>query len=79
MITDGQRGCMEDQCCSLDPSKSAPCTPKYTERKPVASMLNMAENSVMLAILIDNLHLLKCTFLYHFEPDCSHFIRVNYS
>ncbi|XP_030591061.1 uncharacterized protein LOC115784108 [Archocentrus centrarchus] len=36
MITDGQRGRMEDQCCSLDPSKSAPCTPRYTERKPVA-------------------------------------------
>lgn len=36
MITYGQRGRMEDQCCSLDPSKSAPCTPRYTEKKTVA-------------------------------------------
>ncbi|XP_047426986.1 uncharacterized protein LOC124997373 isoform X2 [Mugil cephalus] len=33
MITQGQRGRMDDQSCSLDPSRSAPCTPKHTDRK----------------------------------------------
>ncbi|XP_040919561.1 uncharacterized protein LOC121199128 [Toxotes jaculatrix] len=37
MISHGQRGRMDNQRCSLDPSKSAPCTPKHTDRKPAAS------------------------------------------
>ncbi|AWP19087.1 putative G-protein-signaling modulator 2-like [Scophthalmus maximus] len=36
MISNGQRGRMDDQSCSLDPSKSAPCTPKPTDRKLAA-------------------------------------------
>ncbi|XP_071328266.1 cyclin-dependent kinase 12 [Trachinotus anak] len=36
MISHGQRGRMDDQCCSFDPSKSAPCTPKHTDRKLAA-------------------------------------------
>ncbi|KAI3359184.1 hypothetical protein L3Q82_002709 [Scortum barcoo] len=40
VISHGQRGRMDDQRCSLDPSKSAPCTPKHTDRKPAESTLN---------------------------------------
>ncbi|XP_045888004.1 integrator complex subunit 3 homolog isoform X1 [Micropterus dolomieu] len=40
MISYGQRGCMDDQRCSLDPSRSAPCTPKHTNIKHSASTLN---------------------------------------
>uniref|UniRef100_A0A3B3ZTX1 Uncharacterized protein n=1 Tax=Periophthalmus magnuspinnatus TaxID=409849 RepID=A0A3B3ZTX1_9GOBI len=35
MIHYGQRGRMEDQCCHLDPSRSAPCSPHYTQRKSI--------------------------------------------
>lgn len=44
MISHVQRGRMDDQRCSLDPSKSAPCTPKHTDRKPAASTLNTGDN-----------------------------------
>ncbi|KAM7387145.1 hypothetical protein PAMA_009658 [Pampus argenteus] len=37
MISHGQRERMDDQRCSLDPCRSAPCTPKHTDRKHVAS------------------------------------------
>lgn len=43
MISYGQRGRMDDQCCSLDPSKSAPCTPKHT-RKAAENLLNSGDN-----------------------------------
>ncbi|XP_035852994.1 uncharacterized protein LOC116059438 isoform X2 [Sander lucioperca] len=36
MISQGQPGRMDNQSCSLDSSKSAPCTPKHTDRKPAA-------------------------------------------
>lgn len=36
MISHGQRGRIEDQCCSLDLSKSAPCTPKHPDREPAS-------------------------------------------
>ncbi|XP_028268831.1 uncharacterized protein LOC114440541 [Parambassis ranga] len=36
MISHGQRGRMDDQCCSLELSKSAPCTPKHTDREPAS-------------------------------------------
>ncbi|XP_075894651.1 uncharacterized protein LOC142896692 [Nelusetta ayraudi] len=32
LINHGQRGRMDDQCCSLDPSRSAPCTPKNNRK-----------------------------------------------
>uniref|UniRef100_A0A3Q1FMZ8 Uncharacterized LOC110962417 n=1 Tax=Acanthochromis polyacanthus TaxID=80966 RepID=A0A3Q1FMZ8_9TELE len=31
MISHGQRGRMDDQRCTLDPSRSAPCSPKHTD------------------------------------------------
>ncbi|XP_049924798.1 mediator of DNA damage checkpoint protein 1 isoform X2 [Epinephelus moara] len=40
MISRGQRGRMDDQSCSIDPSKSAPCTPKHADRKSAASTSN---------------------------------------
>ncbi|KAM3598409.1 uncharacterized protein V6R79_017647 [Siganus canaliculatus] len=45
MISHGQRGRMDDQRCSLDPSKSAPCTPKHTDKKPAASTSNSGPDS----------------------------------
>lgn len=45
MICNAQRGRMDDQCCSLDPSKSAPCTPKHTDRKSAASTLNTGDKT----------------------------------
>lgn len=39
MISQGQRGRMDDQRCSLDPSKSAPCTPEH-KKKAAANVLN---------------------------------------
>lgn len=38
-----QRGRMDDQRCSLDPSKSAPCTPKQT-RKPAENIGSSGDN-----------------------------------
>ncbi|XP_023260078.1 Purkinje cell protein 2 homolog [Seriola lalandi dorsalis] len=49
MISHGQRGRMDDQRCSLNPSKSAPCTPKQTDRK-VASV----QDTEMLFNLLTN-------------------------
>ncbi|KAI9539375.1 hypothetical protein NQZ68_005455 [Dissostichus eleginoides] len=37
MISGAQRGRMDDQSCSIDPSKSAPCTPKHRVQQPAAS------------------------------------------
>ncbi|XP_061568590.1 uncharacterized protein LOC133422590 [Cololabis saira] len=37
MIMLGQRGRMDDQCCILDLTKSAPCSPKHADRTPAAS------------------------------------------
>ncbi|XP_051245234.1 sialidase isoform X2 [Dicentrarchus labrax] len=53
MISHGQRGRMDDQRCSLDPSRSAPCTPKHTDRKPAAST-NTASDSEKLFNLLAN-------------------------
>lgn len=44
-----QRGRMDDQRCSLDPSKSAPCTPKHT-RKPAENIGTSGENSDSLSL-----------------------------
>ncbi|CAK6978330.1 uncharacterized protein LOC121884410 [Scomber scombrus] len=54
MISYGQRGRMDDQRCSLDVCRSAPCTPRHTDRKPVASTLNTGSNSEMLFSLLAN-------------------------
>ncbi|XP_068575173.1 uncharacterized protein [Cebidichthys violaceus] len=43
---------MDDQRCSLDPSRSAPCTPKH--RKPAASTSNTGIDSEMLFSLLTN-------------------------
>ncbi|XP_061761222.1 uncharacterized protein LOC133555829 isoform X2 [Nerophis ophidion] len=40
LISHGQRGRMEDQCCFMDPSQSAPCTPRHTSRKPLSEPCN---------------------------------------
>ncbi|XP_074553533.1 uncharacterized protein LOC141810095 isoform X2 [Halichoeres trimaculatus] len=40
LISHSQRARMEDQRCSLDLSKSAPCTPKHTDRKAAAAGLD---------------------------------------
>ncbi|XP_035812392.2 uncharacterized protein LOC111580740 isoform X2 [Amphiprion ocellaris] len=40
MISHGQRGRMDDQRCTLDLSRSAPCSPKHTDKKPAASTSN---------------------------------------
>ncbi|KAK1878175.1 Tyrosine-protein kinase BAZ1B [Dissostichus eleginoides] len=40
MISGAQRGRMDDQSCSIDPSKSAPCTPKHRVQQPAASTSN---------------------------------------
>ncbi|KAL3053579.1 hypothetical protein OYC64_005995 [Pagothenia borchgrevinki] len=37
MISGAQCGRMDDQSCSFDPSKSAPCTPKHRVQQPAAS------------------------------------------
>ncbi|CAF91737.1 unnamed protein product, partial [Tetraodon nigroviridis] len=34
IICNGQRGSMEDQRCSLDSCRSAPCTPQHTRKSP---------------------------------------------
>ncbi|XP_036944642.1 uncharacterized protein LOC119013859 isoform X2 [Acanthopagrus latus] len=54
IISHSQRGRMDDQCCSLDLSKSAPCTPKHTDRKLSASTLNSGPDSEMLFSLLAN-------------------------
>ncbi|XP_062264824.1 uncharacterized protein LOC133971476 isoform X4 [Platichthys flesus] len=53
MISHGQRGRMDDQCCSLNPSKSAPCTPQNTDRK-LASTGNTGPDSEMFFNLLAN-------------------------
>lgn len=45
LINHGQRGRMDDQCCSLDPSRSAPCTPKNNRKIDVN---NAGENCLCL-------------------------------
>ncbi|XP_023813256.1 Purkinje cell protein 2 homolog isoform X2 [Oryzias latipes] len=35
LITHGQRGRMEDQCCILDPSRSTPCSPLHADGQQV--------------------------------------------
>ncbi|KAF3846215.1 hypothetical protein F7725_003293 [Dissostichus mawsoni] len=49
MISGAQRGRMDDQSCSFDPSKSAPCTPKHRVQQPAASadpeMLSLLNNT----------------------------------
>lgn len=37
LISNGQRGRMDDQRCSLDPSRSAPCTPNNSRKVDVSS------------------------------------------
>lgn len=46
MINHGQRGRMDDQRCSLDPSRSAPCTPRHT-RKTDGNNLNSGDVLVL--------------------------------
>ncbi|XP_053299268.1 uncharacterized protein LOC128458456 [Pleuronectes platessa] len=53
MISHGQRGRMDDQCCSLNPSKSAPCTPQNTDRK-LASSGNTGPDPEMFFNLLAN-------------------------
>ncbi|XP_069380658.1 uncharacterized protein [Paralichthys olivaceus] len=53
MISHGQRGRMDDQRCSLNPSKSAPCTPQNTERK-LASSSNTGPDSETFFNLLAN-------------------------
>lgn len=43
MIIQGQRGRIEDQRCSFDPSKSAPCTPTHTDLTLAPGTLNTDE------------------------------------
>lgn len=62
MISHGQRGRMDDQCCSLDPSRSAPCTPRHTDRKVAAGTLK--------AIFIFCIFLLLCYFLSSLSLQC---------
>ncbi|XP_067427063.1 uncharacterized protein [Thunnus thynnus] len=54
MISHGQRGRMDDQRCSLNVCRSAPCTPKHTDRKPAASTINTASDSDMFFSLLAN-------------------------
>ncbi|XP_039680808.1 uncharacterized protein LOC120574510 isoform X2 [Perca fluviatilis] len=54
MISQVQPGCMDNQSCSLDSSKSAPCTPKHTDRKPAACTSNTDLDSDMLFSLLAN-------------------------
>ncbi|KAJ0044090.1 hypothetical protein NL108_005831, partial [Boleophthalmus pectinirostris] len=49
MIHYGQRGRMEDQCCRLDPNRSAPCSPHNTRRKPIQNL--GLENETFLNVL----------------------------
>lgn len=42
----GQRGRIEDQRCSLDPSKSVPNTPKHTDLELADSTVNTGESSI---------------------------------
>ncbi|KAE8283322.1 Syntaxin-binding protein 2 Protein unc-18-like protein 2 [Larimichthys crocea] len=53
IISHGQRGRMDDQRCSLDFSKSAPCTPKHTDRKS-PSIVNSGPDSEMFFNLLAN-------------------------
>ncbi|XP_028310712.1 uncharacterized protein LOC114468176 isoform X2 [Gouania willdenowi] len=48
MINHGQRGRMEDQRCSINPSKSAPCSPQHSDKASGAvsdDFLNILANS----------------------------------
>nr|XP_040045787.1 uncharacterized protein LOC120827174 isoform X2 [Gasterosteus aculeatus aculeatus] len=54
LISNGQRGRMDDQRCSLDPSRSAPCSPKLIDRKPAASSSNTGLDLEMLFSLLSN-------------------------
>ncbi|XP_074512479.1 uncharacterized protein LOC141780917 [Sebastes fasciatus] len=54
MISHAQRGRMDDQSCSLDPSKSAPCTPKPKDRKSAASASNTGPDSEVFFNLLAN-------------------------
>ena len=65
MISHGQRGRMDDQRCTLDPSKSAPCTPKNTDRK-LASSGNTGEG------------LLLTYISPHTDPSCIFILKVNH-
>ncbi|KAK5913907.1 hypothetical protein CgunFtcFv8_008391 [Champsocephalus gunnari] len=49
MISGAQRGRMDDQSCSFDPSKSAPCTPKHRVQQPAAS----ADPEMLLSLLVN--------------------------
>ncbi|XP_077382672.1 uncharacterized protein LOC144022076 [Festucalex cinctus] len=40
LVRHGQSGHVADQRCSIDPSQSAPCTPKHSDRKPLTDMSN---------------------------------------
>lgn len=51
VISLGQRGRMEDQRCSLDPSKSAPCSPQNTERKSTASSSSGLDSEAFMTLL----------------------------
>nr|XP_061838035.1 uncharacterized protein LOC133620489 isoform X1 [Nerophis lumbriciformis] len=52
LISHGQRGRMEDQRCFMDPSQSAPCSPRHTNRKPLADPCS--RDSEMLFNLLAN-------------------------
>ncbi|XP_029996201.1 uncharacterized protein LOC115423499 [Sphaeramia orbicularis] len=54
MISNAQRGRMDDQRCSLNPSKSAPCTPQNTERKSVTSSSNAGQDQDAFLNLLAN-------------------------
>ncbi|XP_039978790.1 uncharacterized protein LOC120787159 [Xiphias gladius] len=54
MISHCQRGRMDDQRCSLDPIKSAPCTPKNTDRRLATSTVNTGPDSEMFFSLLAN-------------------------
>ncbi|XP_056263322.1 uncharacterized protein LOC130188830 isoform X2 [Pseudoliparis swirei] len=54
LISHSQRGNVDDQRRSLDSSKSAPCTPKHADKKPVMSTSNTDLDSEKLFNLLAN-------------------------
>lgn len=61
LINHGQRGRMDDQRCSLDPSRSAPCTPKNNRKIDVN---NAGENCLCLFFPLRIVLLFSCAFIF---------------
>ncbi|XP_077411729.1 uncharacterized protein LOC144042710 isoform X2 [Vanacampus margaritifer] len=44
-------GHVADQCCSVDPSHSAPCTPKHSDKKPLTDLMSNTDSDTFFNLL----------------------------